>query len=148
MPIKRITLDELFGSAGFFEVRDAYERECGRAFWGVLRPDVRTYKWLEGRGQASAIGAYSDDDKLAGFAIILLAKNLATGEDFSTIDYIFVLPEFRKELGAALFRAALKSGLDSGRECLLSAQCGSRLDAGLKASHWFEPQETIYRFRR
>ena len=147
MPVRKVSVAELVLDPSYDSVCAAYEAECGRPFWGGYHPDVETYLWLEKNRRAICFGAFDHAGALAGFAILIKARNFAAGRDYSAVDFVFVRRDCRGELGGPLMSAVLHEGTTTG-ECLISAQVGSHLDSMLRKHGAFEPQETVYRYRR
>lgn len=147
MAIRTITFAALLGDPGFGYIRDEYFSECRRDSWNGVHVDTEAYEALERQGMLVVLGVF-DGDRMVGFAIVMKAGNLITGQDFCNIDCVYVLPEFRASWGAALLRRALAVG--EGAPVLVTAAHGSELARELASDRRsrFVPVETVYQFRR
>lgn len=146
MTVRSITFSDLISDASFGELRDKFFEECRRPFWGEVRPDYQAYLAMEGQGLLDVFGAFAGE-KLVGFAIVMRTRSLVTGQEFRSVDCLFILPQFRDDQSGLLLRRALEQ--EEGGAVLISAAHGSSLAAALsKDRRHFIPVEVIYQFRR
>ena len=144
MRVEQISLASLLDSPGFDNSCRAYAEEIlGRK----AVPDMAAYSQFEESGVLRILGVYCGE-QLVAFSVVLLSENLATGEKVAGVNYIYAVPRHRAKAGALLLSRLIREAREAGRELYLTAAADSALDRSLADSRWFEPIETVYRYRR
>jgi GNAT superfamily N-acetyltransferase len=106
--------------------------------------DCAKYEALEDAKSLDVIG-YFDDNKLAGFIIMLYTKAPHMSNLLGILDSFYVLPEYRKfGAGKKLVSYAESLGKSKGIEAMiLTAPIGSRLEK-VAGSFGYKPTNIIY----
>lgn len=130
--IKRIPVEEFISAS---ELHAEYSDECSMLEIGIARPNESLYRRLDASGALRCFGAYLDD-KLIGYANLLVYELLHYIETIGTVESLFVAKDHRATSAWTALKLAVKEhGRNAGCVVVLvTCPVGGALEKVLDAS--------------